>query len=192
MVIGAIVNIAESQLINEALSGSEKAFEELINLHMDNVYGVALRIVRNPSVAEDITQEVFVIVFKKLRSFRKDSAFSTWLYRITVNHALRRLKKEQRYVSNEDNENLNSQTDQTLNPEDQLLKEEENRLIREFINELPDKQRTVMALRLEKDIPFKEIARILGRSVGGVKSNYFHAVQKLKAAWDNRSKHEEV
>lgn len=192
MAFGAVVNTTDFHLIEKVLSGSEQAFEELMEQHMDSVYGIALRIVKNPELAEEVTQEVFIIVFKKLRSFRKESAFSTWIYRITVNHALRSLKKEKRYFSAKEAEEIPEPTDKMSNPEEQIIKEEHCVMVREFMKELPDKQRAVLALRLEKELPFKEIAHILGRSVGGVKSNYFHAVQKIKAAWERRGKHERV
>lgn len=94
MALEAMVKTADFQLVDKAKSGSDEAFEKLMNSHMDRVYGVALRIVQDSAVAEDVTQDVFITVYKQLKSFRGDSAFATWLYRITVNRALRALKKK--------------------------------------------------------------------------------------------------
>ncbi len=183
MVFEAVVDGTDFQLVAMAKSGSNEAFETLMNAHMDKVYGVALRIVQDPDVAEDVTQDVFITVFKQLNSFRGDSAFSTWLYRITVNRALRTIKKESRYLTDGIQELIDSQVDSTADPERMAITIQNRKRIYNLMNKLPKKQRAVLALRIEKELSFKEIAKIMGRTIGGVKANYFHAVKNLKAAW---------
>jgi RNA polymerase sigma-70 factor, ECF subfamily len=185
MVCEAMVNTGEFQLVSQAQAGSGQAFEELMNTYMDQVFGIALRIVRNPALAEDVTQEVFINVYRRLDSFRGDSTFSTWLYRITVNSALRSIKKESRYITADTPGQTDSMKDPDPDPEQNAMAHQEKRKMRDLIEKLPKKQRAVLALRVEKDLSFKEIARIMGRSVGGVKANYFQAVKKLKTAWNN-------
>lgn len=184
MAFEAMVNTGDFQLVSMAQAGSSQAFEELMNTYMDQVYGIALRIVRNPALAEDVTQEVFINVYQRLSSFRGDSTFSTWLYRITVNSALRSIKKERRYITDDISNQVESRKDPDPDPEQSAMENQEKRNIRSLIDHLPKKQRTVLALRVEKDLSFKEIARIMGRSVGGVKANYFQAVKNLKIAWN--------
>ncbi|MBN1879537.1 sigma-70 family RNA polymerase sigma factor [bacterium] len=177
------MNTAEYQLVEKARLGSDEAFSELMDQYMNQVYGIALRIVRNPSVAEEITQDVFLSVFRQIKKFRGDSAFSTWLYRITVNSALRTVRKESRYLPIDDGLTLDNQQDARPDPEVIAMENEHQQRIRTLMSQLPAQQRAVLALRIERALPFKEIAGIMGRSIGGVKANYFHAIQKLKAAW---------
>ena len=173
----------ELSLIESAKQGDDTAFSRLMETHMDRVYAVALRIVKDPAEAEDVTQEVFINVYRKIGSFKGDSAFSTWIYRVTVNRALRHVKKLGRWVSVDDPAKMEQQEDKRPSPEDNAVERQKQDQLRRAIDELPDKQRTVLTLRVEQSLPFKEIARILGRSVGGVKANYFHAVRKVQAAF---------
>jgi len=182
MAIEATVGISEIQLIEQAREGSDTAFNALMEQHMDRVYAVALRIVRDPAEAEDVTQEVFVAVFRKLSAFRGDARFSTWLYRIAVNKALRHLKKRRRWSPGPDPTEMENAVDPAPSQEDRMVEEQKREKLYELMDSLPDRQRTVLALRVEQSLPFKEIARILGRSIGGVKANYFHAVRKIQAA----------
>lgn len=172
----------EMNLIQRAREGNSDAFNALVEQHMDRVYAVALRIVRNPADAEDVVQEVFVTVFRKLSGFRGESTFSTWLYRITVNKALRCIKKRGRGSPADESELMERAVDPAPSQEDRLMEDQKRDRLYQAMNELPDKQRAVMALRVEQSLPFKEIARILGRSIGGVKANYFHAVRNIQAA----------
>lgn len=180
------MNRVEHQLIEKARNGSDTAFSELMNQHMNQVYGIALRIARNSSLAEEITQDVFLNVFRQLKNYRGDSAFSTWLYRITVNSALRSIRKEGRYVPMEDREIMDNRMDSGVDPEAVAMGMENQERIRSLMLDLPPKQRAVLALRIERSLPFREIARIMGKSVGGVKANYFHAIQKIKTAWKQK------
>jgi RNA polymerase sigma factor, sigma-70 family len=79
----------------------EEAFDEIVNRYRDKVYGIALKITRNTSEAEDVMQEVFITLVEKLDTFREESKFSTWLYRVTVNAGYIRMKSEQRKRENE-------------------------------------------------------------------------------------------
>ncbi|HPQ41857.1 MAG TPA: sigma-70 family RNA polymerase sigma factor [bacterium] len=182
MTIEAAVNQNEMQLIERAREGSDDAFDALVEQHMDRVYAVALRIVRQPADAEDVTQEVFITVFQKLDTFRGDANFSTWLYRITVNKALRHIKKRGRWSPATQPELMEQTPDPAPSQEDRLVEAQKREQLHQMMEILPDKQRLVLSLRVEQSLPFKEIARILGRSIGGVKANYFHAVRKIQAA----------
>lgn len=183
MIEAISVNIPESRLIQGAQSGDAEAFNQLMELHMDRVYAIAVKIVKDSSEAEDVTQEVFITVYNKLSGFRGDSSFSTWIYRVTVNRALRHLKKLKRSKPADDVSIFDSQVDHRPSPEDTAVEREKSQLLRDAMDRLPEKQRTVLSLRVEHALPFKEIASIMGRSVGGVKANYFHAVKKIQSAF---------
>src|SRR5580658_7081676 len=84
----------EAEAIRLACAGDSSAFERLYKLHSRRVYGLCLRLAGNPTEAEDLTQEAFLQLFRKLHTFHGESSFSTWLYRLTVNIALMRLRKK--------------------------------------------------------------------------------------------------
>ena len=86
--------ITEAQAIEQAKQGQEAAFEVLYNLHKRRVYSLCLRMVSNPAQAEDLAQEAFLQLFRKIGTFRGESAFSTWLHRMTVNVVLMQLRKK--------------------------------------------------------------------------------------------------
>src|SRR5262245_59341896 len=86
------MSLREGRLIRRLRSRDEKAFRELIETYRDRVYNLSFRMVGNREEAEDLAQEVFITVFKSIETFRGDSKFSTWLYRITANHCKNRIK----------------------------------------------------------------------------------------------------
>src|SRR5215469_14700410 len=89
------MSLREEETIRLAQAGDAAAFERIYELHSSRVYGLCLRMVRNRAEAEDLTQETFLLVFRKLPTFRGESAFSTWLYRLAVNVVLMSLRKRQ-------------------------------------------------------------------------------------------------
>ena len=86
--------LSETEIIRRAQDGDEAMFEHLYRLHCRRVYAVCLRLVKDPSEAEDLTQEAFLLLVKKITTFRGESAFSTWLHRLTINRVLMHLRKK--------------------------------------------------------------------------------------------------
>ena len=167
----------DQQLVRQAQRGDRKAFEELVRRHSRSAYSIALRITRRHADAEDLAQEALVRAFKGLDRFRGKASFSTWLYRITVNLSLNHLRRAGREVTVEDTETWASEQPQALNG---LVKEEQMRLLQQAVAKLPPKQRAVVELRIQQELPFKEIAQIIGCSVSTAKVHFFHATQGLK------------
>jgi RNA polymerase sigma-70 factor, ECF subfamily len=87
-------NLTEAEAIRKAKDGDAAAFEYLYNLHCRRVYGVCLRMVKNPAEAEDLAQQAFLQLFRKIGTFRGESGFSTWLHRVTVNVVLMHLRRK--------------------------------------------------------------------------------------------------
>src|SRR6266404_6241819 len=88
------INLTEAEAIRKAKDGDAAAFEYLYNLHCRRVYGVCLRMIKNPAEAEDLTQQAFLQLFRKIGTFRGESSFSTWLHRVTVNIVLMYLRRK--------------------------------------------------------------------------------------------------
>ena len=167
------------ELVREFRAGSERAFNELVLRYRGGVLTTALGMVGNSDDAEDIAQEVFVRAYQSMSSFRGDSAFYTWLYRITVNLSLNHLRrrKTRSFFGLDDVKVTQPEAERADQPME--LAEFSGRA-RKAIAELPEKQRAVFILRHFQELPHAEIARIMDRDEGTIKANYFQAVRKLR------------
>lgn len=139
-------------------------------------------IVRDKADADDITQEVFIRAYRYFGTFRGSVKFKTWLYRIAVNQSMRALKKRNQRTHKEITDEPNTIADPSETALEMVIRKDQMDRISRMISDLPKKQKAVLLLRVNQDLPFHEIARIMRRSVGAVKANYFHAVQKLQAS----------
>ena len=166
-------------LVREFRAGSERAFNELALKHRQAVYWTAISLLGNADDAEDTTQEVFIKAFKSMDTFRGDSAFYTWLYRITVNLCLNQLRKR-KVRSFFGLEQVAATLPEARKADEDLEISELSIRARQAISELPDKQRAVFILRHFRGLPHAEIAKIMDRDEGTIKANYFQAVRKLR------------
>jgi len=170
---------SDLDLVKRAQEGDADAFATLFHNHKARIYSVCLRMTNNTAEAEDLTQDAFLQVFRKLATFRGDSALSTWLYRIAVNVCLNRVSAKRPITepidSAEHFEDVRSESASHA-----LLREERAVAVRRAIASLPDKQRATLILRTYHDMSHQEIADVLGSSVGAVKANFFHALNNLK------------
>jgi RNA polymerase sigma-70 factor (ECF subfamily) len=173
----------EIELIdNYIINGSNVAANSFVRRYQSLVYQVALRYVQNKHDAEDISQEVFIKALSSLAKFKRNSSISTWLYRITVNQCKNYLlKKKVRKIFSYSNdvEDFYDLPNNELNAQDKMENEEFKNKFYQALNSLPEKQRETFALRYFDELPYEEISKLLGTSVGGLKANYFQAVKKL-------------
>jgi RNA polymerase sigma-70 factor (ECF subfamily) len=169
------------ELIHEFQAGREQAFNELVLRHRRGVFVTAAGMLGSDQDADDVAQEVFIKACTSLHEFRGDSAFYTWLYRITVNLCLNRLRtrKARSFVGLDSLEQVLPATEDS---DSRAETSEFNKRARQAISELPEKQRIVFILRHFHDLPHAEIAEIVGREVGTCKANYFQAIRKLRVS----------
>lgn len=168
------------ELVEEFRRGNVGGFNELVRRYQQKTYWTARRIVGSHEDADDVVQDVFLRVFRALARFRGESGFYTWLYRITVNVSLNtvRIRKVKEFIRYD--ELLDQRTDTADRPDDPLMRKEQETMIERAIEQLPPKQRAVFVMRYYDEIPYEEMARMLHRSVGGLKANYFHALKKIQ------------
>lgn len=177
----------ERSLIQKAQKGNIAAFEELVRQHEKMVYNLALRTLGNDSDAQDASQEAFIKAWTGLGSFRGDSKFSVWLYRLVSNvcmDMLRRRKNEALSLTVSDNEGEETVLDipdESSSPQSLLEKRELQQDIQKAIDSLPEDYRRVILLRELADLSYEEIARVLNMDLGTVKSRIFRARKKLCA-----------
>lgn len=169
--------LTDNQLIDITLKGAVSAFEELVERHQRQIYALALKMVRNPDDAADIAQDVFLKAYEVLGSFKRKSSFHTWLYRIAVNFCINHLRRDKAKYHIELETYHAVQAPKALENMDTMELQDK---LNEAIQNLPEKQRATVLLRVCDGLPYKEIAKILGCSIGTVKANYFHAVKNLQ------------
>lgn len=184
--------IVEEKLRQELVDSNPSAFKRLFNLYSPMMFNVAFRMLGNKQDAEDVTQDVFLKVYKSLKHFRGDAKISTWLYRIAVNLSLnlQRKKKFKRWISintesspsiiNEnDGESFEIAGSSEENPASIMEKKETERIVREAINSLPDQQRVALLLYRYEGLSYEEIAKIMDVSVASVESRLHRAKHNL-------------
>lgn len=162
-------------------NGSNRAANAFVRKYQKFVYSSALRYLHDNDDAEDAAQEVFIKALKSLSSFRAESSVKTWLYRITQNVCTNITRKKKIYsiFSNDlSDENYSIPSDDAM-PDERIEKMEFEKKFHDALNQLPEKQRETFALRYFEDMTYEEISGMLGTSVGGLKANYFNAVQKI-------------
>ena len=181
---------ADAELIAATLQGSHHAFEQLVLRYQERLFRLLARFTRDHGEAEDLAQDVFVKVFRKLHTFQQDSSFFTWLYRIAVNTATDALAKKSRRMLKlvEDTSELDSGQREpghagALAP---MLHDELRAITREVLDTLPDKYRTILILREFEDLAYTEMAQVLGCSLGTVESRLFRARQRFKDELERR------
>lgn len=167
-------------LARKAAEGNVAAFELIYNRYHRRTYSLCLRMMNSPTEAEDLTQEVFIQLFRKIGSFRGDAAFSTWLHRMTVNQVLMHFRR--RGVQNEKTTDDGEMPEQIVNGT-----ENQNRMpildriaLNKAIAQLPNGYRTVFILHDVEGFEHEEIARMLKLSVGTSKSQLHKARLKLR------------
>ena len=169
----------EQKLISLARRGDQAAFEQLLDHYQKPVYHQALRLVGNPEDAADVTQEVFLKVWKHLPSFRGESSFSTWLYRLTDNAALdliRREKKRRGDSSLDDEEGaLTLPADPAPTPHQAIEQKELHQAVAEGLAQLSEEHRQVLVMREINGLSYEQIGSILDLSPGTVKSRLARA-----------------
>jgi RNA polymerase sigma-70 factor, ECF subfamily len=173
----------ERELISRAIEGDESAFTELFEFHKDHVYSLCLRMTANVPEAEDLMQEAFLQVFRKLATFRNESALSTWIYRITVNTTLMRLRKRNLHQESLDQWLLNKQINQELelSRHDSYLCGTVDRLaLIRAISELPPGYRTIFLLHEVEGYGHHELARLLNCTVGNTRSQLHKARLRIR------------
>jgi RNA polymerase sigma-70 factor (ECF subfamily) len=169
------------ELVESFRQGHVEGFNELVRRYQQRVYWIARRIVGSHEDADDVAQEVFVRVYNSLHTFRSDSGFYTWVYRITVNVALNSLRARKAKMLFRLDDLVEQPHDDNARPDEHVERGEYQTMLERAIDRLPAKQKLVFTMRYVEEMPYEEISRVLGKSVGGLKANYFHALKKVQS-----------
>jgi RNA polymerase sigma-70 factor, ECF subfamily len=185
--MGATATVADSSdlgLVRRALDGDGEAFASLFHLHKHRVYAVILRMTKNTAEADDLTQDAFIQVFRKLSTFRGESALSTWLHRIAVTTALMHFRKQPSHqVSLDepgDQDGLSLPKREYGRHDDQLRFSLDRIALERALETLPHGYRTIFELHEIKGYGHREIANLLHCSIGNSKSQLHKAKERMR------------
>jgi len=200
--INSYISRKETTISNDLIpalrSGNQDAFRKLVAAYQQRVFNTAVSLLQDQNIAEDISQEVFITVFKSILSFNEKSSLSTWIYRITVNKCLDHLRAKKR-------QKRQGMFSRIFNTEDDLPeprvfdhpgilleRKEDARYLFEAIETLPGKQKTVFILTQVEELSQKEIAEIMNLSIKAIESLLQRAKanlrKKLSTTYDRRNK----
>ena len=172
-------------LVQKAREGDQKAYAELLGRYRDAIYFMLLKMVNNPSDAEDLTIEAFGKAFKNIGQYTPNFAFSTWLFKIATNNCIDFIRKKRAATISLDQSNDDPETttvtiqSDTLDPEAHMINSQKVKLLREVVNKLKPRYRTLVELRYFKEYSYEEISQELELPIGTVKSQLFRARELL-------------
>ena len=184
--------MTEWELIEQLKQKSEAAFKTIVDTWQDMVYNTVIGILQNAEDAEDVSQEVFVKVYESVQSFKGESKFSTWIYRIAVTKSLdhlRRKKRKKRFafiesLFNKNDEIINDPPD-FFHPGVALEKKQDNSVLFKAIAELPENQNTAFVLNKVEGLSYQEISEIMKISESAVDSLLHRAKSNLRKKLEN-------
>ena len=179
---------ADEQLVAKVQSGDRRSFDLLVLKYQYKVMGLVRRFVKDPTEAEDVAQEAFIKAYRAINTFRGDSAFYTWLYRIAVNTAKNTLDARKRRPGSdldiEDAEDFAFSDSLRIdeNPENLLAGEDMHRIVEETLAGLPEELRKALMLREFDGLSYEEIAQMMDCPIGTVRSRIFRTREAIDIA----------
>ena len=170
------------ELIDACLCGDSASFGQLVTKYQNRLFNTLCHVVSSPEEAEDVVQEAFVQAFVKLATFKRNSAFYTWLYRIAFNTAISRGRRKRPEVSVEATRDAIGDEPMDANEAatERVLREERAVQIHQALGELSDEHRSILVLREMEDLSYDEIAEILDLPVGTVRSRLHRARTQMR------------
>jgi RNA polymerase sigma-70 factor (ECF subfamily) len=187
------VDVDDSELVDRAQNGDRDAFQELVERYQQKVYSICYSKLKDEQDSQDVSQDVFIKVYRYLDNFNKNSSFYTWLYRITVNTCIDFLRKENRVQKVDYDDSIKREEDLEgmddlmptklgVDPGKALGRKELRQKMLEALNSLSEKHRTILNLREVEGLSYKEMAEVLEISKGTVMSRLYHARQYFQEA----------
>jgi len=192
--------VSEKNLIDQLKNGDLKAMEPLMQLHQDYVYTIAVQMVKSGNIAEELTQDVFIKVFKKIDSYQEKSKFSTWLYTITYRTCLNYLEKKKIIFNMSEIAAIEKDDDigdfilkeEFVNTISQFEENEKQKIIWSVIDSIPQQQGVVIALHYLQQFSIKEIANMMNVPDNTIKTHLFRGRNSIKVNLQKHFSQEEL
>ncbi len=168
----------ELQWIQEVLTGNKQAYAHIIDKYKNRLYATILRMTRNPQNAQDLVQEAFIKVYQQLNKYDQKGSFSSWIYRVAINHCMDEFrKKSYKMKQAEINE---EKIVNTNHPEVVFLKKEKSRQLERLIATLPEDERMIILLRYVSELSYNEISELIEIPLSDVRSKLHRAKKKMR------------
>lgn len=183
---------SDTELIDSFKRGNQNAFNLIVRKYQKKVYWIVRKMVLDHDDADDITQEVFLKLYRSVNDFRGESKFFTYIYKIAINFSLNHISRTKK-LSLRKADICYSDIRSYDKPADEMMNSRERtEILEEAIRSLPEQQRAVFNMRYYDNLTYEEISGIMNKSTGGMKANYFHAVKKLEKFLKGHKKFEVV
>lgn len=178
--------MTDSEIIRQIADGDRNMFRKLVERYQPMVFRTCMGFLHHKEDADDLTQEVFIQTYQTLPAYKGDASFSTWIYRISVNASLNKIRKSQKnqllqrlesVFGGDTGKEYSFPIPDTENPENILIRSEHREWVQRALNSLPENQRTAIVLSKYDDLPQKEIAAIMNMTEGAVEA----LIQRAKA-----------
>jgi RNA polymerase sigma-70 factor (ECF subfamily) len=179
------MNLEDSRLVENFLGGNEEAFSQLVKKHLKPVYNFLYYFTRNQAELDDLTQIVFIKVWKNLQKFDRKKKFKTWIFAIAKNTAYDYFKKKKtipfaNFLDEEGSNKLENISDESILPDEILNRKDIAKELEKKLAEIPEHYRIILTLHYKEDFSLFEIAEILGKPYNTIKSQHIRALASLK------------
>lgn len=164
--------------VSQVLSGDKQAYAHIIHKYKNPLYATILRMTRNPQDAQDLVQEAFIKIYHQLDKYEQKGSFSSWLYRVAINHCMDEFRKKSYKVKSEEINELHAIN--SNHPEIVFLKKEKQRQLERLIATLPEEERLIILLRYVNELSYSEISESLGLSLSSVRNKLHRAKKKMR------------
>jgi RNA polymerase sigma-70 factor (ECF subfamily) len=194
------MELNEAKLVKRIKKGDQQAFVEIVNQYKDKLYNVAYRMLSNRQEAEDVVQETFLRMYSNIRQYDDSYRLSTWIYRITTNLCIDRLRKkkvaidslDEEFTEQEGNSLYNRLSSSEPTPEEVTLLQETQSIVQHAIDQLPPTYRAAILLKYIHDLSLQEISEILQIPVPTVKTRLHRGREALKAVLVGQEERAEI
>lgn len=177
----------EQKIINQIIAGDTRAFAILVERYKDLVYSLAIRMLQNREEAEEVAQDSFIKIYKSLNSFKGNSKVSTWIYKVTYNTCLDRIKKNKRQMNEVAIDEFTEHLVKTIeNALDALEKKEYQQTVQDCLNQMPSEDSFLLTLYYFEDLSLEEISKIVNIEANNVKVKLFRSRKKLASLLKQR------
>ncbi len=182
---GATDKIQEQAWVSASQRGDAQAFNRLVLKWEKPIYNLSLRMLQDRDDAAEAAQEVFCSAFSNIRHFRRDAKFSTWIYRIAVNHCITRLRRRPPGIHMSMDDQRPESPLKGWNPslqshEQDVVREDEKKRVRQALERLPSDHRAIVELRFYQELTFEDIAYVLGVPLSTIKSRFYAGLEMMK------------
>jgi RNA polymerase sigma factor (sigma-70 family) len=168
----------ETVWIQEVLAGNKHAYAHIINKYKNQLYATILRMTKNPQDAQDFVQEAFIKVYHQLGKYDGKGSFSSWIYRVAINHCLDEFRKKSYHIQKV--ELSENRLENPTHPEVIFLKKEKSRQLERIVATLPEDERMIILLRYVNELSYDEISELLDTPVTTVRNKLHRAKMKMR------------